>query len=1005
VSLNKQTSLLPQLVLNDTSRLQKVRSCLQRELLNCVDFRFYVAFATQEGVICLIQELEDRLKSGIRGRILVSQYLNFTQPKALKTLKLLTNLDVRVATTGSVHAKGYFFLQEDEAFRYLIGSSNLTATALTTNTELNVLMEASPGSQLAREIDREFEVKFAEAEPLTDEFIKGYEQIYAEARAKMAALQLPELVPDDEVPWDSLLAPDEVAEYVRDIRPTPSGKASPAPSFFEKTWIPTPRPQSQSPLSPNSMQLEALASLAKLRSEGKTKALVISATGTGKTYLSAFDARAFGAERLLFVVHRENIARAAMKSFCRVFGLSKTYGLVTGNERNLKSDFLFCTVQTLSRPENLRLFEPSAFDYIVLDESHRAGASSYERFLGYFRPKFLLGMTATPERTDGRDIFQHFDHNIGYEIRLHRALDEGMLCPFHYFGVTDITVDGHIVDDLADFNLLTSRDRLDRILEKANLYGTFDGVKRGLVFCSRVEEARRLSEAFNRRGHRSLALDGSASDDDREQAIRRLEDDPQSPLKLDYLFTVDIFNEGVDIPSCNQIILLRPTQSVIVFVQQLGRGLRKTDNEDKYLTVIDFIGNYNRNFLIPLALFGDRSYDKDRMRRLMVEGSEGLPGTSTVSFDRICRDRIFDSINKANTGLMVDLKADYEAMANRLGRQPMMMDFLEHDSRDPCAFATSQGSFHAFARKVQPQLVGEIPAKASKMLQIYSRYILNGVSIEEPLLLSMLLERGTVSMGDFAAELYCQYNLGLTTRRWNSVVNSLNLGYICERFNGPLTPVGVILGLNLLTTPDLSARRTRAFDELLEVPIFERYLRDLQRYAVAKFCLELVSNQVVGGFVRYRKYARTDVFRILGAKTNPVALNVGGYQLDTEEQEWCAVFLTYHKHEGISATTRYNDAFLDRETVRYASKNKQTMDSPGVKYFFNAGEGQRLPLFVKKSDDEGTTFYYIGDMRPIHEGFKQTTMSDGEGGQVAVVEMTMRLDCPVEEGLYGYLTA
>ena len=208
-------------------------------------------------------------------------------------------------------------------------------------------------------------------------------------------------------------------------------------------------------------------------------------------------------------------------------------------------------------------------------------------------------MTATPERGDNFDIFKSFDYNIAYEIRLHKALDENMLSPFHYFGVTDITVNGELLEENSSFKLLTSNERVNRIIEKATLFGCDNGIVRGLVFCSSVDECIALSNEFNNRGYKTVALTGVNSEEERAHAINRIESNEPTE-KLDYIFTRDIFNEGIDIPSINQIIMLRPTQSAIVFVQQLGRGLRKNGNKE-YLTVIGFIGNYNNSYLVPIA--------------------------------------------------------------------------------------------------------------------------------------------------------------------------------------------------------------------------------------------------------------------------------------------------------------------------------------------------------------------------------------------------------------------
>jgi superfamily II DNA or RNA helicase len=914
-----------------------------------------VAFVNQEGVACLIQSLDELKSRGIRGRILLSQYLNFTDPIALQTLSKLDNLEVRIATKGSMHAKGYYFVDAGKE-RFIIGSSNWTASALCTNTELNIMVETDAGSVLAKEITEEFEWQFAGGVPLTKQFISEYTAIYEQSRKRSA----------------SVISLADLA-------------------------------LSAAQLEPNRMQQDALDSLESLRKMGKTKALVVSATGTGKTLLSAFHALKLGIRRLLFVVHRENIARAAMESYSRVFGSTRRFGLYTGNQRDLEADFVFSTVQTLSRANHLDRFAPDRFEYIIVDESHRAGAESYRTFLDHFTPSFLLGMTATPERTDGVDIFQYFDHNVAYEIRLQRALEEGMLCPFHYYGVTDLTIDKEAVDSPDAFNRLTAPERVNRVVEKAEFFGCYDGIIRGLIFCSRIEEAYKLSDELNVRGYRTLALSGSTTEAEREVAIQRLESPSSAPTKLDYILTVDIFNEGVDIPSVNQIILLRPTTSAIIFVQQLGRGLRKIASQEKYLTVIDFIGNYQSNYLIPIALYGDRSYDKDRLRKLMVSGNDGLPGSCTIDFDRISRERIFTSLNSANTLFGRDLRNDFNALKQRIGRVPFMMDFVSHDARDPAAFVTYSKSFYNFARAIAPDSVAPISERGIKFIEALSYDSFNGKSLEEPLLLRALLENQKVFKSDLDARY--RYITGLNSEpgRWDSAFRSVNLRFIREKLDQRLISVGEKLGIKLIAQKSLGFERLDAFEELLEEQGLADFLKDLCAYACAQFLREFDSKNFSGGFCRYRKYRRADVFRILGANENPVAQNVGGYQI-SPDQKWCPLFVTYKKEETISATTQYEDEFLNPSQMRWFTKSRRTLRSPDVQFFQTATQEQRILLFVQKSNDEGLEFYYVGNVMPDRSTIIETKMKDDKGTESPVVRMTLDLDKPVEESLYQYIT-
>ncbi|MGL5578206.1 MAG: DEAD/DEAH box helicase, partial [Fusobacteriaceae bacterium] len=427
-------------------------------------------------------------------------------------------------------------------------------------------------------------------------------------------------------------------------------------------------------------------------------------------------------------------------------------GVYSGNSREISSDYIFSTIQTISRDEHMKKFHPEHFDYIVIDETHRAGADSYKKIMEYFKPKFLMGMTATPERTDGYNIFESFDYNIAYEIRLQQALEAEMLSPFHYYGVKDI----YAGDMETEFEFLNSDERARHIIEKAEFYGCDDGEIRGLVFCSKVEECKIFSKKFNEYGFNTRYLSGGNSEDERRDAINLLESDGRD--KIDYIFTVDIFNEGIDIPKVNQVIMVRPTQSAIIFVQQLGRGLRKSEGKN-YLTVIDFIGNYKNNYMIPIALFGDNSYNKDTLRNLMVKGNRMIPGSSTISFDEISKKEIFQAIDTAKLDGKKDLTKDYELLKFKIGKIPSMMDFIEHGSRDPYNYVIySKNSYYEFLKNIKEEIevLGEYK---EQLLKLFSLNIGNGKRIHEILLMKNLMKNKTLKGEEFLNLLYSRYEI------------------------------------------------------------------------------------------------------------------------------------------------------------------------------------------------------------------------------------------------------
>ena len=356
-------------------------------------------------------------------------------------------------------------------------------------------------------------------------------------------------------------------------------------------------------------------------------------------------------------------------------------------------------------------------------------------------------MTATPERSDNFNVYELFDYNIAYEIRLQHVLEDRLLCPFHYFGIADLKIDDESVK-IQDFSRLVSNDRVEYVMDYAKYYGHSGDRIKGLIFCSTVKEAEKLSEAFNKKGWRTLALSGANTQQEREDAIKRLCDDtvPESE-RLDYILTVDIFNEGVDIPDINQVIMLRPTESPIIFVQQLGRGLRKANNKE-YVVVLDFIGNYNNNFMIPVALSGDRTYNKDNMRRYVSEGTSEIPGCSTIHFDAVTKDRIYKAIDKAKLNAVKFLKDEYIKLKNKLGKIPALEDFDKFGAIDVFMIINYSGSYHDFLKKYEPEYTVAFNADEEAFIKILSQKYMPGKRIHELLLLETIVNSDAIKWSD-----------------------------------------------------------------------------------------------------------------------------------------------------------------------------------------------------------------------------------------------------------------
>ena len=656
----------PEFISNNYKRGKKVLSSIEDELLKCDQFQISVAFITLGGITPLLQTLRELEDRGIKGEILTTNYLTFTEPKALKKLNDFSNITLKMynvdVTIEDFHTKGYIFKKE-EIYRIIIGSSNITKTALTTNREWNTRLISTEEGEVTQNIIEEFN------ELWNSEYALNFDEFYEQYKEKY--------------------------RIIKKQRKIALGEEIPSIEKYR--------------LEPNSMQVGFIINLKKIIESGEKKALLISATGTGKTYASAFALRELKFKRMLFLVHRGQIAKQSLKSYRKVFGNDISMGLVTGKHQDYDVDFIFATIQTLSKDEVLKKYDRQAFDAIVIDEAHHSSASSYKKVMDYFTPELWLGMTATPDKRDdnleGRNIYEIFNHQIAYEIRLQDAMEEDLLCPFHYFGITDLEVISDVGKTVQEkeenFRYLTSDERVYNIMKQAQFFGYSGERVKGLIFCSRIDEAKELSEKMNEKGWRTLVLSGSDSESVRTNAIERLAGE-ESEEALDYILSVDIFSEGVDVPEINQVIMLRPTESPIIFIQQLGRGLRKAEGKE-FVVIIDFIGNYRKNFMIPIALSGDRSYNKDNIRRYVTEGGRIIPGASTVHFDKISRQKIFQSIDNANFSDIKLIRENYRNLKDKLGHIPALVDFDKYGEMDVLRIFdnNSLGSYYKFLVKYE----------------------------------------------------------------------------------------------------------------------------------------------------------------------------------------------------------------------------------------------------------------------------------------------------------------
>ena len=726
--------------------------------------------------------------------------------------------------------------------------------------------------------------------------------------------------------------------------------------------------------------------------------------------------RELGFKRVLFLVHRGQLARQTKKSYEKVFAKSVSMGLVGAGYHEYDADYVFATVQTLNRDEHLLQYDKDAFDCIVLDEAHHVTADTYQKIMKHFLPKLWLGMTATPDKRDdnvaGRNVYELFNYQIAYEIRLQQAMEENLLCPFHYFGITDLSIVGDDKDN-RDFSMLTSDERVKHIIQQANYYGYSGEKVKGLIFCSSIKETQELSHKFNNivnqdtgKYFRTIALNGDANEQERQDAFERLAMNESEAnvhkQPLDYIFSVEILNEGVDIVEVNQVIMLRPTQSPIVFIQQLGRGLRKADGKE-YVVILDFIGNYNNNFMIPIALSGDRTYNKDNIRRYIMEGGRIIPGASTVHFDEISKKRIFASVDNANFSDIKLIKENYTNLKNKLGRIPALKDFDDYGEMDVIRIFdnNSLGSYYKFLVKYEKDYKIRLSQEEEKIVEFISKKLANGKRIQELQLLkrTLLYANGLSKCGLFTglSQDLLTYGKSISKEQQENIINVMTNEFPAGSSKKTYSQCVFI------EKEGNDYKPTKTFLEMLSNRDFYNVIKELVDFGISRYERDYKQSYDVTDFVLYQKYTYEDVCRLLNWEQNEVPLNIGGYKYDKKTKTF-PVFINYDKSEDISDTTKYEDHFVPgfRDRLIAISKSGRSLQSEDVQNFLKAKErGIRVELFVRKNKDDKISkeFYYLGHMT-ASGNTKEFTMPNT---QKTAVEIEWILDVPVREDIYEYI--
>ncbi len=900
---------------------------IRENLRQCDSFMFSVSFIKRAGLVLLLKDIEAALSRGAKGKLITSTYQNFTDVSSLKSFLKLANSyssfechldfesfhDEGYLTIG-YHSKGYYFEIGGEC-ELVIGSSNITRHALLKNIEWDLVIRDSKENPVFCQMMTEFTDKWNNTFELDNEIINKYE-----SKLNFAIER-----------WDM------------DYELSTEG------------------------INPNYMQRKALKELNRYRATGCRRALIVAAAGSGKTYLAGFDARNFSPKKLLYIVHEGSILKKSMETFQEVFGSQVTYGYFNKDHSDIDADFLFAGNVKLS--QSLELFSPDEFDYIVLDECHHATAGTYRRIIDYFKPEFMLGLTATPERMDNEDVFELFDTNVPYELRLRDAIINELVVPFHYYGIRDSLVDygltksqeGKLISQLASVEHCEFiRNQIEEHRPKGKL--------KTLAFCRNITHARMMAEELGEFYHTAY-LTGKNSIGERISAYNDLQDD-RKPLEI--LCTVDILNEGVDIPGVNMVLFLRPTESSTIFIQQLGRGLRKYKDKS-YVTVLDFIGNsYKRSVQIAFALgsLAENLIMEKRLLKSLVQDNYSALDLAKygveIHLDHESQQEIIDCIEQENFNSLSYLKQDYLNFKKYVNSEypPKHMDYLNNDcAPDIMRFMQTKikniktGSYYSFLKEIGEENIPEFSEEQIRFIK-YASSLLPLVRLHEYYVIRKLL---TSKIVEERLRAFVMDEIpGCTSAEMDHVIR-----FMIEK--GALINDNGLLHLNV-----------KCDDQFVE------YINDLLEYGVTQYQGIYKASE---RFVLWHNYRKDQVQ--LKLLKNPGQNLKGTYFYGDE----VIVFASLKKDASIEERLLYKDVFLTDNTFQWESENdisdKELQALRLCKY---------VHLFIRKMEnDHGVTlpFTYVGEGNFTNER-KQVKFDSASGKDITtyLYDITMKDELP-----------
>ena len=900
--IRPETSISRTSLFTGSKREPNLNEEMKKEIASADEICMLVSFIKWSGLVTILDELKQFTDSGKKLRVLTTSYMEATDFKAVVELAKLSNTEIKVSYDTKrtrLHAKSYIFKRDNGFTTAYVGSSNMSNVAMTSGLEWNVKLSEKESFDIINKINATFETYWNE--PIFETFDNSEES----KNILKSALNKSKKTEND-------------MSFEFDIKPY-------------------------------SYQKEILENLeAEREIFGRYKNLVVAATGVGKTVISAFDYKKFREKntraRLLFVAHREEILKKSRDTF-RYICKDLNFGeLLVGNNKPESIENLFVSIQSLNSSKLIERTSPDFYDYIVIDEVHHGAAASYQKLLEYYKPKVLLGLTATPERMDGADITKYFDKRMAYEMRLPEAIDNKLLCPFQYFGISDFvdlsnlkwTRGGYEISELENvyvMNTEVAKRRAQEIITNTVKYvADIDNVK-GLGFCVSIKHAEFMAEEFNNAGIPSIALTGDTKKDIRESASARLRNG-----EIKFIFTVDLFNEGVDIPEINTVLFLRPTESLTIFLQQLGRGLRLCDGKD-CLTVLDFIGQSNKNYRFSdkfRALIGKT---KHSVENYVKNGFSSLPKGCFIKLEKQAKEYVLRNIKdlKNNKDVLIG-KIKY--FQNDTGKELTLKGFLEYYNIPIEEFYKNNRTFSRLC--VMAEVIQDFECDNEEFI---SRRIPTLLSMDSPKLLEFAiryLNNTNIELNHEETILrnmlyYTIYTGAPEKNGFNSVKEGIEKIIENEHYKNEILEV-----LNILYEKINCVPMKNSYDFICPLEVHCSYTQS-QILAGLEYYTEEFYGPVLEG-VRYIKNKDIDIF-----------------------------FVTLNKSDkDFSEATLYEDYAISENLFHWQSQHKDTQESKNIKRYIES-QG-RVSLFVREYrsvDGKASPYIYLGECTHVsHEGNK-----------------------------------